>query len=761
MMKYSPGICGTLIAAVAAATSLNAVEPAAKPTQWAYIHTSQCFNAADDPAQREQDILALLDECSAAGLDAVAPYVGTTSGQAHYPSKLVSDHRWGDWDPIRVFVDGARQRGMEVHLCVPVLACGHHTPSGILRQHPEWGLPGEDGNPVGAISPGHPAARRWVVSRMQELVRRYSPDGLLLDYLRFPSQATELDTESAQRFEQWRLTAGSDSDKEDVQQFRELLLTELMQQISEGVRSIQPDLYLSIYSWGHHVASNHRVAQNWPLWAQRKYIDEVNVCGYWFPDTYPKRWGNSHLEAFETVITESQRLLKEAGADTRLTFALGVRTSHGQVRTVVDIASYLNTATRLQADGVNYFTWSYLQPFLPQLKSNGVLTAYASGQATADLTTRNIQRGRTQNSTANAAGALSAQPEQPGATVFVATHDSSLRAQQSADFTGDGTADQEQINAAIAALPPAGGTVLLAEGTYDIRHTPGTLGGVLIERSDVVLAGQGSSTQLILAPDQNTNVVRIIGSGIHHVTIRDLSVDANRERNADGKGDPNISHDRFEFCGIKGYCRDPRGPGAEDLSHITIRNCEVRNSHRLGIMLEGSHLQVLDNVLGNAGSDSVELLTGPGTIRGNYVEITGQTHVAIGSDRGHSIQMSDNTVHVRPDGRLDIGFRTWADSQRHVINGNVVIVDEGGHCGLAMDLRGQAQAVTGNTIESLNPDQPVGLRIGGGDTVLSGNVLRNVTVTVNDTYNDDRPIIIRDNILTDSVIDHQNGRLEP
>ena len=339
-------------------------------------------------------------------------------------------------------------------------------------------------------------------------------------------------------------------------------------------------------------------------------------------------------------------------------------------------------------------------------------------------------------------------------TVVVATADSSQAARESADFVGDGQGDQVEINAAIRALPGVGGTVLLAEGTYDIRREPGMLGGVLIERSHVVLAGRGSATRLVLAADQNTNVIRIIGSGIRHVTIRDLAVDANRAENQDGQGDTNISHDRFEYCGIKGYCRDPRGPGAEDLQHITVRNCDVRNAHRLGIMLEGSDLNVINNLLGNAGSDVVELLTGPGMIRGNTVEITGQTHVAIGSDRGNSIQMSDNIVRVKSGGKLDIGFRTWTNSQRHVINGNTLIVEEDGRCELAMDLRGQMQTVTGNSVESLNVATPAGIRIGGGDTVLTGNLFRNVLIEVHDTYHDDKAVLLQSNVLDNSTVKH-------
>lgn len=345
------------------------------------------------------------------------------------------------------------------------------------------------------------------------------------------------------------------------------------------------------------------------------------------------------------------------------------------------------------------------------------------------------------------------------ATFTVATRNSSDKSKATADFVGDGAGDQEEINAAIRALPEAGGTVLLLEGTYDIRKVEGTLGGVIIDRSHVVLAGQGPGTKLIQAPHQNTNVIRIIGSGIGHITIRDLWVDANREANSEGKGDPNISHDRFEFCGIKAYYQAPGGPGGAPNHDITIRNTRVVDAHRLNIMLEGENLHVLNNFLGNAGSDSVELLTGPGRICGNYVEITGQTHVAIGSDRGNSIIMQGNTVHVKKGGRLDIGFRSWAASDRHVIADNVLTVEPEGVCVQAMDIRGLGAVVTGNCVHSATLDPPMRLTISGGNTVLTGNLFENIVIEVNDTTDLGKPIRIENNILESSTIDVKKGNL--
>lgn len=347
----------------------------------------------------------------------------------------------------------------------------------------------------------------------------------------------------------------------------------------------------------------------------------------------------------------------------------------------------------------------------------------------------------------------------PAATVVVATQDSSVRSKSFADFVGDGEGDQDEINAAIRALPAAGGTVLLMEGTYDIRRVEGKLGGVLIERSDVTLAGQGSATKLIQAPQQETNVIRVIGSGVGHITIRDLHVDANRDQNPIGEGDENVSHARFEFCGIKAYYQEPGGPGGQPNHNITIENCYVLNARRLGIMLEGSNMRVLNNVLGNAMSDSVEILTGPGEIRGNYVEITGRTHVAIGSDRGDNIIMANNIVHVKDGGDIDIGFRSWSDSHRHVITDNVVTVDPGGKCVKAIDARGFGAIISGNNIFSAT--DKLSVVVGAGNSIVTGNVFENVTIEVNDTTEMNKPILITNNILENSEVVVKTGNVNP
>lgn len=347
-----------------------------------------------------------------------------------------------------------------------------------------------------------------------------------------------------------------------------------------------------------------------------------------------------------------------------------------------------------------------------------------------------------------------------GAACVVAAKDSSPQSKAGAHVVCDGEGDQEEINKAIRELPEVGGRVLLMEGTFDIRRVDVALGGVLIERSNVTLEGQGPSTKLVQAPNQETNVIRIIGSGVGHIVIRNLYVDANRDGNPKGEGPENVSHGRFEFCGIKAFCAQPGG-GGDPCHNITIENCYVMNSRRLGIMLEGRNMRVINNVLGNAFSDSVEILTGPGEIRGNYADITGKTHVAFGSDRGDNIIMANNIVHVREGGDLDIGFRSWSDSQRHVIEGNIVTVDKGGKCGMAIDARGYGAIITGNHTYTAN-DEKVVVKIGAGKSIVTGNVFENTTIEIDDATGTGKRIILKDNVLENSTVLTKNvgGRVE-
>ncbi len=343
-----------------------------QPFLGAYMNIPRLFEPDATLPERERAIEQQLDTFQAGGLRVVMPYVTTTSGTALYPSEIIPARVYPSWDPLRVVIRAARERGLQVYPVTCVLACGKQEPQGILLRHPDWALRNADGRPIGHISPCHPQARDWVVSVHREIVARYQPDGLLLDYLRFNNRPMQLDPQGAAEFA--KLVRESQTPPE-LQQYKEASLTELMRRISAAVRHQQPGIKVAIYSWGPHVTQNHRVAQDWKTWARQEYIDMVNVSGY----CYPQNYGDRYLQVFEDRLRGALQINQALDRPIDVTLCLGIKTSHGQIDAATDVQDYLRIAQRLGVDGAAVFTWSYLQPYLEDIKRDGYFVAFQAG----------------------------------------------------------------------------------------------------------------------------------------------------------------------------------------------------------------------------------------------------------------------------------------------------------------------------------------------------------------------------------------------
>jgi len=82
-------------------------------------------------------------------------------------------------------------------------------------------------------------------------------------------------------------------------------------------------------------------------------------------------------------------------------------------------------------------------------------------------------------------------------------------------------------------------------------------------------------------------------------------------------------------------------------------------------------------------------------------------------------------------------------------------------CRQAIDVRGYGATITGNNLHTGNPNDRLRLTISGGNTVVMGNVLENGVIEVDDATGKNKPIIVRDNVLENSIITHERGHLIP
>ena len=101
------------------------------------------------------------------------------------------------------------------------------------------------------------------------------------------------------------------------------------------------------------------------------------------------------------------------------------------------------------------------------------------------------------------------------ATIVVGASDSKYYSDNnySANYKCTGTADQGQINSAIAALPSSGGKIVLLEGTYNIS------GSINVNKPNITIEGMGNGT--VLKTSSNISAINVSSSNCE---IRYLSL---------------------------------------------------------------------------------------------------------------------------------------------------------------------------------------------------------------------------------------------
>ena len=115
------------------------------------------------------------------------------------------------------------------------------------------------------------------------------------------------------------------------------------------------------------------------------------------------------------------------------------------------------------------------------------------------------------------------------AAFTVASNDATDAAKATADYVCDGVADDEEINAAIAALGSFGGTVELSEGDFNITAT------IVLEHA-TNLIGQGiNSTNIVVTVGSAIDIISSNGQAITYPRVADMYL-FGRTASASGKG---------------------------------------------------------------------------------------------------------------------------------------------------------------------------------------------------------------------------------
>ena len=163
------------------------------------------------PTEQRAELRTMLDNAAAARLNAVIMHV-RLAGDALYPTTyapwsifLTGKSGVGPtpaYDPLAFAVDEAHARGLQLHAwfnpfraMLPNLV-GKAAPSHVTKKHPEWIR--KYGSQTW-IDPGDPAARKYVLETILDVVKRYDVDGIHLDDYFYPYRETRTVTRRVHR----------------------------------------------------------------------------------------------------------------------------------------------------------------------------------------------------------------------------------------------------------------------------------------------------------------------------------------------------------------------------------------------------------------------------------------------------------------------------------------------------------------------------------------------------------------------------------
>lgn len=252
-----------------------------------------------------QQIIATLDKLKDNGFNNV--FLETYyHGKTIFPSKTmnkygftVQNELFEGIDPLRIWVDEAHKRGMKIHTWFQSFYVGNKNPNlsqtSILAQHPEWGNKTKKcANCYGAtmsvsehngyfLDPANPNVQEFLLELLSEIITDYSPDGINLDYIRYPnsnprndmgawgfSEYARNDFKSMYGKDPAELTI-SDVLWYDWNVYRRNIITNFVKKAGELAK--ENKTYISAVIFPDIASALATKQQDWRSWSYNNYID--------------------------------------------------------------------------------------------------------------------------------------------------------------------------------------------------------------------------------------------------------------------------------------------------------------------------------------------------------------------------------------------------------------------------------------------------------------------------------------------------------
>ncbi len=253
----------------------------------------------------EKQIEATLDRLKNAGIDNI--FLETYfHGKTLFPSKTMEAYgftsqyeKFTGIDPLEIWIKEAHKRNIKIHIWFETYYAGPQNPKdnpkSILGMNPSWGNktrkdvdsfePSKSTSEHNGyfLDPANPYVQDFIIKLVDEIITRYKPDGINLDYIRYPN-CVSLNEDS-----NWGYTDYARNDFKTIygvdpvtilktdplwlewNNYRREQITNMVKKIGELGR--RKHTYISAVIFPDRKAALDHKQQDWKTWSTRGYIN--------------------------------------------------------------------------------------------------------------------------------------------------------------------------------------------------------------------------------------------------------------------------------------------------------------------------------------------------------------------------------------------------------------------------------------------------------------------------------------------------------
>ena len=227
----------------------------------------------------------------AAGVSDLLVTVGG-AGFAHYASDVLprSKIQQEQGDQLRACLDAARPYNIRVHAWLLCFSTEQATPERLdFFRKSGWLLTSEAGRTRPWLDPSSVDARAYLVRAIREIATRYTPDGIHLDFVRYPDFASSLGAASLPRFERAlgrRLKAWpkdvkwGGTERRAFMRWRAAQVDQFVGDARLALRAAAPGKLLTAAVYGKYPSCVDAVGQDWEAWLRNRVVDYVMPMNY-------------------------------------------------------------------------------------------------------------------------------------------------------------------------------------------------------------------------------------------------------------------------------------------------------------------------------------------------------------------------------------------------------------------------------------------------------------------------------------------------